>query len=299
MKTDYQSRLKPVIRYLEKHFSDPLNLEQVAQLAALSPYHFHRVFKTVTGETLNEFLRRLRLQKAAHDLFYNKPPIIDVAFEQGFSSSQNFAKAFRKHFNLSPSDIRECTNLALFTQVLKDSKRGNISSKNENDVSKTGNYNPSLNRKRRITMERKQFDQSTLAYIRVTGPYGENYRPAVEALYDWANVEGISGATCIFIYHDNPEITPAEKCRTDIGLLVADDVKLSGLVEKQIFPGGEYATLRRKITDVSQYGPAWHEHIGQIVDLGIEMGDGPCFELYHSHDEENNISDVSFCSSIK
>ncbi len=64
MKTNYHQKLKPVIRYLEQHYNTQLNLEDVARLALLSPYHFHRVFKAVTGETLNEYLRRLRLQQA-------------------------------------------------------------------------------------------------------------------------------------------------------------------------------------------------------------------------------------------
>lgn len=69
MKTDYHKRLLPVIRHLEAHFDEPLNLEEVAALAHLSPYHFHRIFKAVTGETLNEHLRRLRLEKVATSCF--------------------------------------------------------------------------------------------------------------------------------------------------------------------------------------------------------------------------------------
>lgn len=297
MKTNYHQKLKPVIRYLEQHYNTQLNLEDVARLALLSPYHFHRVFKAVTGETLNEYLRRLRLQQAAQDLFYKKPPVIDVAFEYGFSSSQNFAKAFRKHFNLSPTDIRDCTSIALFSEVIQNSKIGNKLSKNGNANLSHNLYTSPNPNQRRITMERKQFEQSLLAYIRVTGPYGENYEQALAKLYGWAAAEGVADATCIFIYHDNPELTPPGKCRTDICLMVPTSVTISGDVELQQFPGGAYGTMRKTITDKSQYGPAWNEHIAQIVDLGIEMDDRPCFELYHSYD--NDIADVSFCSAIK
>ncbi len=299
MKTNYHQKLKPVIRYLEKNFNAPLNLEEVAKLALLSPYHFHRVFKAVTNETLNEYLRRLRLQQAAQDLFYKKPSVTEVALDYGFSSSQNFAKAFRKHFNLSPSDIRSCASIELFAELMKNSKTGNKQSKNGNDTITLNFYTSPNLQQRRITMERKQFEQGSLAYIRVTGPYGENYEPAIGKLYQWAAAEGVSDATCLFIYHDNPELTPADKCRTDICLMVPDNVKISGDLELQKFPGGEYGTLRKTITNKSQYGPAWNEHISQIVELGIEMDDRPCFELYHSYDNEKDIADVSFCSAIK
>jgi len=140
MKTNYHQKLKPVIRYLEQNYNSQLNLEEVARLALLSPYHFHRVFKAVAGETLNEYLRRLRLQQAAQDLFYKKPAVIEVALEYGFSSSQNFAKAFRKHFNLSPTDIRNCTSIELFYEVIQDSKIGNKLSKDGNDYLSPNSY---------------------------------------------------------------------------------------------------------------------------------------------------------------
>ncbi|MGY0597109.1 helix-turn-helix domain-containing protein [Vibrio sp. JZG10] len=81
MRVDYHQRLVPVIRYLEQHFNDPLNLLEVAALANLSPYHFHRTFKAVQGETLADFIRRLRLEAAADDLFKSKQPVLNIALE--------------------------------------------------------------------------------------------------------------------------------------------------------------------------------------------------------------------------
>ncbi len=105
MKTDYHKRLLPVIRFLETNFDQPFNLEEVARMAYLSPYHFHRIFKAVVGETLNDYLRRLRMEKAANHLFYKKLSVVDVALSMGFSSSQAFAKAFKQHFGLTASQV--------------------------------------------------------------------------------------------------------------------------------------------------------------------------------------------------
>ena len=85
MKVDYQKRLLPVIRFLEANFNEPLNLVEVAALANLSPYHFHRMFKAVQQETLADFIRRLRLEAAAEELFKTKPPVLNVALDYGFS----------------------------------------------------------------------------------------------------------------------------------------------------------------------------------------------------------------------
>ncbi|KGK13755.1 hypothetical protein DC58_06875, partial [Vibrio navarrensis] len=100
-------------------------------------------------------------------------------------------------------------------------------------------------------------------------------------------------------YHDNPEITPAEKCRTDVCLLLDEAVEGNNDVEIKPFPGGHYACMRRTITDVKQYPLAWDELMEQLVEQGLDSDDRPCFELYHSYDPQTHHADVSFCTAIK
>lgn len=310
MKVDYHKKLRPVIRYLEQNYDQTFNLEQVAERAHLSPYHFHRIFKAVTGETLNDFLRRLRLEQAANKLFYNKPSVTEVALSQGFGSSQSMAKAFQKYFGITPSQIRDCDDLDQYTQLMRDSKIGHLVGNNGHEVAPGSPYTEheltanaqSLNNKRKTwstSMEIKTFEASQLAYVRVTGPYGENYEPAVGQLYGWAGPNGLAGNTSIFIYHDNPEITPAEKCRTDIGLLIEKPTTTPPGIELTDFEGGKYACIRKTITEKSQYGEAWEELLAQVVEQQFETDDRPCFELYHSYDVETHVADVSICTAIK
>ncbi|USD43102.1 AraC family transcriptional regulator [Vibrio sp. SCSIO 43135] len=298
MKTDYHQRLLPVIRHLEEQFNQPLNLEAVASLACLSPYHFHRIFKAVVGETLNEYLRRLRLEAAANDLFYKKPPITEVALEYGFSSSQSLAKAFKQHFDLTPSQIRQCESLDVFAQLLKNSKIGHVLRKNGHESDASNFYTPLEPKQWSETMEIQTFDPCQLAYVRVTGPYGENYEPAVNKLYGWAGPQGLAGNTNIFIYHDNPEITPADKCRTDICLFIDGDTVPNNGIEAKPFPGGKYGVIRQTITDKSQYASAWDSLMSQVVEQGLDSDDRPCFELYHSYDQATGEADVSFCTAL-
>ncbi len=299
MKTDYSIKLLPVIRYLEKNFNEPLNLKQVAELACLSPYHFHRIFKAVTGETLNEFIRRLRLEAAANELFYTKPNITSVALGYGFSSSQSLAKAFKQHFALTPSQIRECENIHDFSVLLRSSKIGHSLRKIGHAGKKTPQYTGYERTLWSNNMEIKTFESSQIAYLRVTGPYGENYDPALGKLYSWAGPEGLADNTSIFIYHDNPEITAAENCRTDLCLMIDESITPPQGIEVKNFTGGKYATVRKTITDKSQYGSTWDELIAQVVDQGLDTDDRPCFELYHHYDLEKGHADVSFCTAIK
>ncbi|MCE0492732.1 AraC family transcriptional regulator [Vibrio salinus] len=299
MKVDYQLRLRPVIRYLEKHFNEPLNLNEVARLANLSPYHFHRTFKAVQGETLAEFLRRLRLQAAASELFYKKVSVTNAALNYGFSSSQSLAKAFRCHFGVAPSAFRECITVGAFSHLAKNSKIGHANSKKGNALNSSSSYTDTQYLTGRINMKTEHFDPSALAYVRVTGPYGEGYEEACDKLWAWASPNGFAKNTCIFIYHDNPEITPAEKCRTDICLMVPDNTQPTAGIEKKPFSGGRYGTLRQTVTDKSQYGPLWEDLMKQITESGMECDDRPCFELYHSYDPQTQVADVSFCMPLK
>ncbi|NRF13309.1 AraC family transcriptional regulator [Vibrio coralliilyticus] len=299
MRVDYKKRLTPVIRYLEKHFNQPLNLPEVAALANLSPYHFHRTFKAVQGETLADYIRRLRLAAAADDLFKSKQPILNIALEYGFSSSQSLAKAFKQHYGVTPTEFRDCENHQEFSKLARNSKIGHTLRKNGNEGESGDPYTGSEPTMWSKTMEIQKFEATKLAYVRVTGPYGEGYQEPSSRLYQWAGMKGLAENTCIFIFHDNPEITPNDKCRTDICLMVPEGTEVPGNIELQDFPGGDYAVMRQKITEPTQYSKAWDDLMSNVINSGMENDDRPCFELYHSYDPVTQHSDVSFCTAIK
>ena len=88
LRKEYSERVNRVIDYINEHLSDSLSLKGLAEIASFSPYHFHRIFHSLTGETLYNFIIRLRLEKAAHRLRYSiNRSVTDIAYECGFSSS--------------------------------------------------------------------------------------------------------------------------------------------------------------------------------------------------------------------
>ena len=138
----------------------------------------------------------------------------------------------------------------------------------------------------------------TVAYIRVTGEYGKNYEPATNRLYQWAGAHGLADGECLFIYLDSPEITPADKCRTDICLTVPDDTATGNGIEKRHLPGGSYALIRRSVTDPAQYRVYWEEIMSAVIAAQLEIDDRPCFERYHHYDAATGKADVSFCVAV-
>ncbi|HEO65822.1 MAG TPA: AraC family transcriptional regulator, partial [Spirochaetes bacterium] len=106
-KIDYETRIQNVIHYIETHYSENVSTETLAEIALFSTYHFHRVFKKVTGETIGDFIKRVRLEQAAHILLYQTHlSVVDIALQCGFSSSATFARNFKDYFSINATDFR-------------------------------------------------------------------------------------------------------------------------------------------------------------------------------------------------
>ena len=112
-------RIERAILLITTRFRDALALPDLAASAGLSPFHFHRLFKADTGETPAAYLARIRLDHAAH-LMVVLPdaPLVQIAFESGFSSAATFARAFRQYFQQTASDYRRSKRLAVNSDVL-------------------------------------------------------------------------------------------------------------------------------------------------------------------------------------
>lgn len=88
--------------YIEKHLGEPITLHMLAQAAGYSPWHSNRIFKELTGKTPFEYIRVLRLSRAAVQLRSKGIRVVDVALDFVFESHEGFTRAFSKHFGMSP-----------------------------------------------------------------------------------------------------------------------------------------------------------------------------------------------------
>lgn len=94
---EYAARMNRVVDHIQKHLDDPLDLEQLAAIACFSPFHFHRLFSAWMGETIQAFVQRLRLERAAAELVFDlRKSITAIALDCGFSGSSAFALPSKK-----------------------------------------------------------------------------------------------------------------------------------------------------------------------------------------------------------
>ena len=102
---DYIKQIQETIDYIDNHITEKLCVQQLAQIACFSTYHYYRVFYSFVGLTVMEYVTRRKLHFALQDLKNNKK-IIDIAMDYGFETHAGFTKAFKKHFGYPPNVYR-------------------------------------------------------------------------------------------------------------------------------------------------------------------------------------------------
>lgn len=103
---DYRRRIARVIEAILVEPGAPHTLESLAAVAHLSPYHFHRIYRALTAESVVETVQRLRLAQAAQRLTHAGALVTTVAHDAGYNSPQAFARAFRGFTGVTPSEFK-------------------------------------------------------------------------------------------------------------------------------------------------------------------------------------------------
>lgn len=99
-------RARAAAHCIETRSAEALSLDEVAQVAGLSPFHLLRVFRHSIGVTPHQYLMRQRLMHALRLLRDTRRPVTDVAYDTGWADLSNFNKAFRREFGCSPRSLR-------------------------------------------------------------------------------------------------------------------------------------------------------------------------------------------------
>lgn len=104
---DVLSNLNRAVEYIENHICEEINLTEIEKITGESARDFSRLFRSVTGVTVNEYIRRRRLTLAVYDIQNGNEKIIDTAFKYGWESADSFRKAFVSQHGITPSQARD------------------------------------------------------------------------------------------------------------------------------------------------------------------------------------------------
>lgn len=233
----YKERMLVVLLYIQEHLSEALQLEELASLAYFSPFHFHRIFRGMIGESVHQHIRRLRLERAAHQLKFSDVPITRIAFDAGFEAHEAFTRAFRAMFDDSPTGFRQTHR----TVPVKNVPSG-IHYMASDLLTDFESSSPGVERMR-VTIER--VDPFRVLFMRHTGPYDE-VDQIWQQLFAWAGRRGLVGPSTqmVAVTYDDPDITPPERLRCDACLVIGQSIEPEGPVALQQIGGGDYAATR-------------------------------------------------------
>ncbi|AGP33111.1 AraC family transcriptional regulator [Sorangium cellulosum] len=312
-RAEYQKRVNRVIDYIQAHPGEELSLETLAAVAAFSPFHFHRVFKSMTGENLREFIQRTRLETAASHLTLRPhADVLEIALENGFSSASAFARAFKERFGMSASAWRNGGAAAARKARQADRKPGEVDRNPgkaaacavaQDDASSGTDARQDEEKIMNVTV--KTLPSYHVAYVRSVGPYGpgKSVAEAWQRLIRWASARDLwtPDRICLGIAHDNPKVTDPSKCRHDASIVIPDGFKADGEVNVTDIAGGKYAA-GLFVDEASTIGAAWDRLFAEwLPQSGYQPDHRPCFELYQGefHDPKTNTYRCELCLPVR
>lgn len=213
-RSDYRRRVNRAIDYVLQDLTRPLKLDEVAQAGALSPFHFHRVFKAMLGETLHQFAKRQRLERALYMMSHAPGrSLTDVALRCGFASSSDFSRSFRQQYGVAPGrfdldTLRDANSTAFAGRMAIE--HGAKLTAQPAGVPDDG-----------FDVQIRDVPARTVAYIRVFDPYRKDaVRSACDELLLWARERGLADNQWLGYMWDEPEVVGTAACRYDVALVV-------------------------------------------------------------------------------
>lgn len=246
---DYRRRIAKVIETILADPSAPHSVDSLAAVANFSPFHFHRLYRALTGESVANTVRRMRLAQAAHKLNTPSASITDAAFNAGYESPQSFSRAFRDLTGLSPTDFKEQQQAV------------------------AGQVPP-------ITIIEREI--MTVFALRHEGP-AATIPHSYKRLHQWALDRGIAwrDVTRVGICYGDPE--QDEGFKYFAGVIMPEGIGETDGLEQRALDGGRYVAYRL-IGPYALISPTFQALFGGwLPQSGLEPDDRPAIELYQNH----------------
>jgi AraC family transcriptional regulator len=265
----YEARLNRVVDHVYDHLEENIDLNRLAEVACLSPYHWHRIYTAMRGETISATLRRLRLLRAADRLANSATAIGDIAERAGYGSSDAFGRAFKEAYGQTPANYRATGRHAAFEAAIRKEDANGFPIATETmspvrcaSVAHSGSY--------------LQIDR---AMTRLFSELG-------------ARIVMKSDQKMIAVFFDDPDLVPVDRLRSQACSPVADDVDLGSPLQEMVLRGGLYARLRYQGPYAAMKG-AYRWLLGVwLPGSGHEADDAPVYEAYLNNPRDTPPADL-------
>jgi AraC family transcriptional regulator len=221
---EYFKAINRAVDFINERLNETINLYDLAGVANISSFHFHRIFKALMSESPGEYIQRLRLEKAVFKLQTTQQTILEIAEQTGYQSSFALAKAFKKRFGISPSAFR------------KQSSRLSVPIETPAFI--------------RIEPEIRTIKDKQVITVRVKNPFANTgaFILAWNKLIRFAKVNGIPDNEHEYftLSRDSATITRPDLYRSYVCITANSEIKPKGEFGKQTINGGLYAVFTYK-----------------------------------------------------
>jgi AraC family transcriptional regulator len=266
---NYHQRLRKVIGFIGQHLDEEISLESLSDVFCISKFHFHRLFTAFTGLSLQQYIRWLRLKRAAHQLIVDKDQsIINIAINAGFESQEAFSRAFKKACGFSPNQYRHGSSWSHWEQSPYClPKKGEAIMK----------------------VDIRHINKIRLAVIEHRGD-PKFVAESVNKLVSWAKAQSVNlkpkPGEAFALGYDDPKTTPPLEFRMDLGIKVPENIKLDGEVIEKYLPSGRYAIAMHKGSHDALGDTVYPLYREWFPNTGEQLGDLPCVFCYYNFEHE-------------
>ncbi len=254
---EYGARMDRVTAYLFDHLDEALDLSRLAEIACLSPWHWHRIYHAMRGETIAAAVRRLRLARATAWLTHTDMPIAEVAAKSGLGGMESFTRMFRAAYGMPPAQYR------------REGSHRRFDATNPKELNAV------------YDIEIRHLDPMQAAAVAHRGAYMEIGR-AFEKLFGTLASRNLlaPGLRMIGIFYDDVASVPEGELRSRAAIVAPSALPGDPPLEAVTIAGGDYAVLRHK-GPYADMKAAYEWLYGTwLPQSGREPGDAPCLEEY-------------------
>jgi AraC family transcriptional regulator len=265
----HHRRLQRVVDYIHAHLDDALDLNKLAEIACLSPYHWSRIYAALYGESIVDTVKRLRLHRAAVALAHGTDPIASIARKAGYGSVPAFSRSFRDTFGMPPATYRKAGSHTRFQSL--NHQKGTLM----------------------FDVEIKTIAPIHMATIPHKGAYFQINR-AFDQLF------GLLGQHALFpdplrmiaVFYDDPSVVAEADLRSRAAVAMPESRTLVAPLEPSDVIGGRYAVMHYK-GPYADMPPAYHWLYGAwLAASGEELADAPSFEDYLNNPRNTAPADL-------
>ena len=233
---DYRAAIDMVTSYIQSHIEDDLRLEDLAVQAGFSPFHFHRIFAGVMGETIADYVQRIRMAMVVQRLLHTSEPVTEIGLAAGYKTPSAFAKAFRLRFGVSPTTFRTMERNAAYALLIQQPLAPSAA-------------------QRLPQPEIRTLPDLHVLYVRGWGMIEYSFSKAADRAFStlirYLQQHKLMDAfsACLAITPDDYDVVPHDQCRIDAGVVLKAGVQIELASEEvaiQVLPAGRWAVFVHK-----------------------------------------------------